>query len=409
MQRRRLVAIAVLGSFVAGACGSSSSDSAPDSLAPEQQPADSVADATFDTIVDDSIAETIPAATAVADAPDSTVPDTTVPETTVPATTVPATTVAEAQVDEDASLAKLKVALDQASTASGYRISTSQGQVLQVPGLGVDQVIELDRTAPAIVAEVDADGETVSLVDVGALFGGGDLGFEVGLITWQDDGELIVDTSDYERLVEFDPTLETSPFRPGMFRVDLDTARSSGVDNIVELIVGSGVVDPASLAVALQAALGTAEVVDGEADTFDISTTYAEFLEATGQDLNTVARGIASGVAPSVGVDVDELSDLYVAAYREAPTRVRVTIDETGVDTIELEANVSQIWEMIPDLVAQTDPTVSEAQLDLLFDGGVLRVEQFIDFDLDDSIDVVLPEGDFEDRTEELVALFAGG
>ena len=99
---------------------------------------------------------------------------------------------------------------------------------------------------------------------------------------------------------------------------------------------------------------------------------------------------------------------LYVASYRAAPAEVRITVDETGVDTIELEADVSQIWELIPDLMAESDPTADVAQTAELFEGGVLLIEQFVDFDIDESIDVVLPEGDFEDRTDEVVALFTG-
>ena len=409
MQRNRLVVITLAGSLATAACGSSASDATPDSAPVSAVTADSVADATVDSIPAATVADTVPTVT---DVPADTTADDSVPDE--PTDSVPDTTVtetdSEARVGEAAgtAVAKLEEALDQSSDAGAYRISTSQGQTLQVPGLELDLVTELDPSAPAIIAEVDADGETISTIDIGALVGGEAFDFEVGLITWQDDTQVIVDTSAYEQLVEFDPTLETSPFRPGIFRVDADAARSSGVDDIVELIVGQSIPDPASLAVAFQSALGTAEAVDGEANTFEVSTTYAEFIEATGQDLETLARGTAAGIAPGIGVDVDALADLYVASYRAAPAEVRITVDETGVDTIELEADVSQIWELIPDLMAESDPTADVAQTAELFEGGVLLIEQFVDFDIDESIDVVLPEGDFEDRTDEVVALFTG-
>lgn len=402
--KRRIALVAALA-LAAGACSSDDSGSAS-----ETSPGD-----TIDTVVDES---TPTDTDAVGSTPDTAAPETapdTVPTESTPVDTAtvdtgaPDTATVETGAPDSTGTggvaSALEAALNRSSEVVAYRVSGSQAQTLRLPSLDVEQVATLDPTQPVTITEVDADGEAMTTVDIGALSNGGQPtpSLDVVLDIWTDDEQLLLDLTDYEKLVEFDPTLADGPLRPGLASVDLATAEASGVEDIVALIAGQSLPSPADLSGLLEEGLPGATPVEGDPDSFTVATTYAEFVEATGQDVEVLARGIAEGVATTAGLDADVLTEIYVDTYREAPAEILVTIDDSGVDTIDLTTDLSAVWGRIAELADAQAPGGSGGA----FDGGELLVEAFFDFEIDPAIDVVLPDGEFEDRTQEFIALFS--
>lgn len=129
-------------------------------------------------------------------------------------------------------------------------------------------------------------------------------------------------------------------------------------------------------------------------------------MEAMGQDVQVLAEGLSAGLALNLNVDTEELTALYVETYEAAVVEVTVTLEdgvvrstETASDLSLIYLNLAERWEDVAGPLGGPAPD---------FDGARLTMATYTSFDFDPTIDIIVPEGDFEDRTDALIDLLAG-
>ena len=119
-------------------------------------------------------------------------------------------------------------------------------------------------------------------------------------------------------------------------------------------------------------------------------------------------RSAAGGIALNLGIDVDELTDLYVDFYEATPADVTIELDEEdSLSSVEYTADLSEIYVSIFDRPEMFDPRPSDEELaqveDLASDTEwVITVLQRFEVD-DDLVVDPAPETD-DDRTDQWVA-----
>jgi hypothetical protein len=229
---------------------------------------------------------------------------------------------------------------------------------------------------------------------------------QIGIETWQNAERVVIDTEDYATLLEVAPSADLGPFAPGIFMVDL-SGRSVGTAEFARLMGASAPVSPADLANALRDSLSDVGQVPGDPMRFTGSTDFATFVALQGSDIELAAAGAATGLAPMLGADPAVVTEMYVEFYENTTVDVEFAIGADGaVESVHSTADLSGIYAHL----AESELIEREAdreQIVELFSGAETLLEQLIEFEFDDSIEVELPTGDFEDRTAEIVAILA--
>ena len=306
--------------------------------------------------------------------------------------------------EEEAQTFVLDDAFAAASEATSYRTSSYTAQDLSSSLMGVDTETEIDEDNPTTTAEVSPELSHITM-DLSALLGpvaGGetDLGFEM----WVTPQRITLDSRDYAVLKEADPSADLGPFEPGVSFFDLDGVAADDPE-IVELMLGQGVTDLRQMATDLPDVL---EDVERDGRTVTGTASYADVMAAMGGDVEQMSRSAAAGIALNLGVDVDELTDLYVDFYEATPADVTIELDEEdSLSSVEYTADLSDIYVSIFDRPEMFDPRPSDEELaqveDLASDTeGVITVLQRFEVD-DDLVVDPAPETD-DDRTDQWVA-----
>lgn len=306
--------------------------------------------------------------------------------------------------DEETQTFVLDDAFAEASEATTYRITSFTAQDLSSSLMGVDTETEIDEDSPTLTAEVSPELSHMTM-DLSAILGpmtggsAGDVGFEM----WVGPERITVDSRDYAALKEANPAADLGPFEPGISYFDL-AGVSEDDSSIVGLMLGQGVTDLAQLSEDLPEVL---EDVERDGDTVTGTASYAEVMAAMGADVEQSSRSVAAGLALNLGVDVDDLTDLYVDFYEATPAEVTIGLDEDEqVSSVEYTADLSDIYVSIFDRPEMFDPQPSEEELgqvkDLAADTEwVLTVLQRFEVD-DDLVVEPAPETD-DDRTQQWV------
>jgi len=325
----------------------------------------------------------------------------------------------EGSANSDASALLLNSLLATANEVGPYRVSTSTGQVVRSTALGVDQVQELNPSRPTMVAEVAPNGDSNIFVDLGPLFAASAGGNpevaaaldQTSLELWISAETLVIDATGYQPIADLNPTAELGPFEPGIGVIDLKRIGDIGGRELLEALVGSGVVDPVILAENLPNALD--DITQDPADPllFTAKASYAAALQAQGADLESATRAVAVGIAPAIGVSVDELAGFYQRYYESLPAQIAITLDGDGaLVSFGVTADLSSVYQAIGSPDSGIDVGMSDDELaDFreLFADTLWIIESVTTFEFDDSIVIVPPSGDYEDRTDKALEFFA--
>lgn len=306
--------------------------------------------------------------------------------------------------DEETQTFVLDDAFVEASEATTYRVTSFTAQDLSSSLMGVDTETEIDEDSPTLTAEVSPELSHMTM-DLSALLGpmtggGADVGFEM----WVAPERITVDSRDYAALKEANPAADLGPFEPGISYFDLAVVPEDD-SSIVELMLGQGVTDLRQLSEDLPEVL---EDVERDGDTVTGTAPYAEVMAAMGADVEQSSRSVAAGLALNLGVDVDDLTDLYVDFYEATPAEVTIGLDEDEqVSSVKYTVDLSEIYVSIFDRPEMFDPRPSDEELaqveDLASDTEwVITVLQRFEVD-DDLVVDPAPETD-DDRTDQWVA-----
>lgn len=305
-----------------------------------------------------------------------------------------------------------EVALDDAfaaaSEATSYRVTSWTAQDLSSPLMGVDSETTIDQARPTERAEVTPDLTHIAL-DLSALLGAmmGE-GPQLGLEMWASPDRITIDTRDYAVIADVDPTTDLGPLEPGIAFVDLDAFSRDGED-VAELMTGQGVVDLRTLATDLPSIL---EDVEQEGSTITGTAGYADLVEALGGDVEQVSRGAAAGLALNLGVDVDELTDLYVDFYTATPTDVTVTLDsDESLSSVEYTVDLSGIHTAVFARPELFDSPPGAAELEEVRDlAGKTEWTMTVltRFEIDEDLTPEPAPDTDDDRTDEWVTFLEG-
>ena len=306
---------------------------------------------------------------------------------------------------------ELGAALSQSAEVSSFRVSLSTAQTLKIPAAGIDATTEIDEQAPTAVGEVSGD-RSHFVMDLGPLLGAIageelDIGFEM----WINDERLVIDTRDYQQLLEQNPDAQFGPFDPGIFYVDL-TDFEADSNEVLAAIGGSAAPDLKELAEKLPTALTSIEQTSSDPETFTGTISYADLLEVQGSDVDALASGAAAGVALNFPMSVDALTELYLDFYRATEVEVVIELDERGLlRVLSTRADLSGLYSLLFDkqdlLPGMTESERQEALAEV--EGVVHTLETRSVYEVDDDLEVPLPPATTDDRTDQWRELLTGG
>lgn len=298
-------------------------------------------------------------------------------------------------------------ALGEAADATAYRATSNSGRITEVEALGLDTVVELDPDRPSIVTEVDATGSAYSTVDLSTPLAALPDASELDALkfeTWVVGDLITVDTTGFSAIADADGSASLGVFRPGVWTADLSTIAADRND-VVTAIAGTGLPDPTQLAGTFLDSLGGIEADPDDPTRFTAETDYASLLEVYGQDVETVARSAAAGIAQLSGMALEPLAALYLDVYAGAPVALEIVIIDGTLSSIDATTDLSSIWGRLAEESAALGLDVADserAEFQASTNDGVLIVQSLTTFEFDDTIEVVAPTDVDEDRTEEL-------
>ena len=285
-----------------------------------------------------------------------------------------------------------------------YRVTTSAAQVRTTPDTGADSDFQPMRAVPTVVATV-AHARQHFVVSIAPAPGfqmvdGGDpFEFEV----WSDSERLVMDTRDYQRLVDAVPGTELGPLEPGLFSVDL-AALGSSHPELLEALAGVSPPSLRDLAENLPAALDTIEQTSQDPPIYVGSTTAASLLRAQGADLEVAVRSSVSGMLLFAPVDIDELTELFSEVFETAESEVVIELDDQGLLSVlltrdDLSGVFTAVLEAESLAAGATDQEMREAREAL--EGAEFILETRSVYETDVDMEVPLPPAATEDRTDE--------
>lgn len=293
-----------------------------------------------------------------------------------------------------------------AADADNYRILQSNGEVVRVDALGLDNGQEVDPDHPAVVTEVD--GERVhTLIDLASVLGafGEDLG-PIELEMWVGPDRVVIDSTDYEEIRRLNPAAVLGPLEPGVSFVDLARLDVDAPD-LVQTIVGNGAPDLSTMARELPAALGSLTRPDDR--TFVGSASFAEVTEAMGGDIEALARSVSAGLGLNVPVDPAELTGVYVDFYRVTPAEVTVRLGNDGlIEVIEMTTDLAGIWNEVFGAADRLGIPATPAEIEQArsaFAGSEFTISTRTEFDFDGPVEVPPAPATDDDRTDAWIEL----
>ncbi len=284
-----------------------------------------------------------------------------------------------------------------------YRVTTSATTLLTMPDMGADAGPQPAGVAPTVAATVGHGREhfllSIALPPGSQIAGGDAIEFEM----WSDSERLVMDTRDYQRLVDAAPGTELGPMEPGLFFVDLAAIGSSHPELLAALV---GVSPPSlrDLAENLPASLDTIEQTSEDPPIFVGSTTVASLRRAQGADLADTARSTVAGMSLVSPVNIDEMTELLSEVFSTAAAEVVIELDDQGLLSVlstreDLSGVFAAVLEVEGLAAGATDQERREAQEAL--EGAELIVETRSVYETDSELEVPLPPAATEDRTAE--------
>lgn len=290
-----------------------------------------------------------------------------------------------------------------AGEATSYRLTTFTAQKISSSLLGVDTETEIDEDSPTTVAEVTPEASHV-VVDIAAALGPAvGVDTEIGLEMWVSPARVTIDSRDYAKLKERNPGADLGPLAPGIAYID---RQSDSVDDadLLSAILGQGIPDLREVAADLP---GVLEDIEQDGSTITGVGSYADVLDALGQDVEQMARSVAGGLALNLGVAVDELTDFYVEYYESTQAAVTVEVDAEGSlsalgFTVDLGGIFSRILEE-PDLFTDRPSEEELADARDMASDSEWEITVLQRYELDDDLVVDDAPPTDDDRTDQWV------
>ena len=297
---------------------------------------------------------------------------------------------------------ELGSALAETAEVSTYRVSLSTAQTIGLPFGAVETIAEIDEQAPTVVGEVSSARQHF-VMDLGALLGpiaGEEL--DLKLEMWIDDERLVIDTRDYQQILDENSDAQLGPFEPGISYVDLSDLKAEGPE-MLAAFGGSSLPDLRELAEKLPAALISVEQTSLDPSTFVGTITFTDLTEAQGQDIEVISRSAAAGVALNSPMSVDALTQFYVGFYDSTEVDVTIELDERGLlHVLSTRADLSNLYSAMLE-VEGLIPEITESERREALDevaGAVHTIETRTVFELDSNLEVPLPPATTDDRTD---------
>ena len=283
------------------------------------------------------------------------------------------------------------------------RVTTSVTQLLTMPDMGTDADLQPAGVMPTMVATVAHERQHFVLsiaLEPGSQIAGGDaIEFEM----WSDSERLVMDTRDYQRLVDAAPGTDLGPMEPGIFFVDL-AAMGSSHPELLDAVLGVSPPSVRYLAENLPAAMDTIEQTSEDPLIFVGSTTVASLYRAQGADVADAIRSTVAGMSLVASVNIDELTELLGEVYRTAEAEVVIELDDQGLlSVLSTREDLSGVFSAIVSADSldpeATDQDRREAQEAL--EGAELILETRSVYETDVELEVPRPPTATEDRTDE--------
>ena len=284
-----------------------------------------------------------------------------------------------------------------------YRVSTSGTQTLKLHPMGIGSQDEMDILVPTVVATISPERQhmvmNVALTSAPQNAGVDAVEFEM----WSDGERLVMDTRDYQRLLDDRPGIELGPLEPGLFFIDTASVGSSDTE-LLSALVGPSAQSLEDLTENLPEALNTIDQTSENPVTYVGSTTAAGLIDAQGGDVAVAVRSTIAAISLVRTVSVDELTELLVEAYGAAPAEVVIELDDQGRLSVlstrqDLSGTLTALLEAESYLAEMTDQERQD-EVEAL-EGAELIVETRSVYEADTELEVQLPPATTEDRTDE--------
>lgn len=289
---------------------------------------------------------------------------------------------------------------------------------------------EADLSRPTIRYDVDAEGEAYMLFDLGSMMGQmadsmggmGDLdGMDLGAAQmeyWIDGDQMTIDMSSFGAALTGAGDLSAvgPPFDEmfsGPFTIDASQLAVADGFTAAQDLTGQSFPNPREIAASLADSLGgDVETIDGDGTRYRGTISFLEMGAVFGED---EPFGPAGDAFDGLVDDPAAAAEAFEDVFGDLTADVEVTIEGDAVDVIRIDADLSPIFSNFGELAAATGEPISEdelAMMEVFFADITFGYSLLMDFDLDPSIDVQIPVGDFPDFTdqfEQLVELGLAG
>ncbi len=261
-----------------------------------------------------------------------------------------------------------------------------------------------DPATPMSFIEVDVDGEQYTRVDLAPMMnamlgssGLGDgidatgiLGGDLSMETWLAGSTITIDVGGFAPILQ--QSAGAGVFPAEVFTIDVARlADGLGAPEVASAITGQAAPDPVEMAGVLGDALADADEIDG--DRYAGTLTLAEYSAAFGQDIDALL-GTLGATGEITDTDAASMQELFDTVTVD----VEVTLADGAVDTLRFDLDMSPV-------VAAVAAEAGGGDLS----GGTFVMTLLMDYDVDPSIDVVVPTGDFPDGTDQFLDLLAQG
>ena len=322
----------------------------------------------------------------------------------------------------------LAAALVNTGAAEAFHVDMAIGFEMDMGFEGMS--FDADLSRPTIQYDVDAEGEAYMLFDVGAMMGqmadsmgdAGDLGgvdLDSARMEYWIDGDLMtIDMSSFGAAMGAAGDLSQmgAPFDQmfaGPFTIDAGQLAVADGFSAAQDLTGQSLPNPREIAAALAESLGDdVEVVDGDNSRYRGTISFLEMGAVFGDD---EPFGPAGDAFDGLVDDPAAAAAAFEDVFGDLTADVEVTIDGDAVDVIRIDADLSPIFSNFGELAEATGQPMAEeelAMMEVFFADVTFGYSLAMDFDLDPSIDVEIPAGDFPDFTdqfEQLVELGLAG
>lgn len=320
----------------------------------------------------------------------------------------------EAADTQGVSALALASAFGEVADTTSYRAELAMGMNMDMGALGQAISFPADPANAMVFIESDAEGQQYTLVDMAPMMSamldsagtgidatamlGGDLSME----TWVDGSVITMDLGGFAAILAQTPGAEMFPAE--VFTVDVSQLPDGvGGPQIASQLAGQAAPDPVEMASVLREALAASDTLEGSGDEFSGTIGFLDYSRAFGQDPSSMLGGMDATFEQLGGADVGQaMFDLF----SEMEVDVAVTLDNGAIDTLRFDIDMSMLFSELPKIMAESG--MSEAELagsDMLSD-ATFEMTMLMDYDIDPSIDVIVPEGDFPDATADFLSVF---